>query len=138
MGAIMNNLKSLVNHTLRAIPVGLLALAVVCGVHAQSADRTEQLEKEVRDIKLRLSNLEAAQDKQAASPKPAQPVQSGDGWKEVANWRALKSGMAPGDVRALLGEPARLDGGTFANWYYPSGGRVEFIRDRVHSWSEPR
>jgi len=138
MGANMNNLKPFVSHTLRAIPVGLLALVVVCGAHAQSADRTEQLEKEILDIKLRLSNLEAAQGKQAASPKPAQPVQSGDGWRALANWRALKSGMSSNDVRNVLGEPERVKGGDVAFWYYPNGSSVTFISDRVTSWTEPR
>lgn len=135
MGANMNIHKPFVSHALRAIPVGLLALVVVSGAHAQSADPTEQLEKEIRDIKLRLSNLEAAQGNPATS---AEPVQSGGGWKAVANWRALKSGMSPSDVRGLLGEPARLDGGYVARWYYPSGGQVIFISDRVTSWTEPR
>lgn len=134
----MNNHKPFVSHALRAIPVGLLALVVVSGAHAQSADRTEQLEKEIRDIKLRLSNLEAAQGKPAASAKPVQPVQSGDGWKALANWRALKSGMSPNDVRGILGEPDRVKGGDVAFWFYLNGGDVTFMRDKVTSWTEPR
>jgi len=114
--------------------VVLAALVLSCGAHAQTADRTEQLEKEIRDIKLRLSNLEAAQSKPAASAKP---VQSGEGWKVLASWRALKSGMSPDEVRGLLGEPARLDGGEVARWYYPNGGRAVFMSEKLYQWTEP-
>lgn len=115
--------------------VALAALVLSCGAHAQTADRTEQLEKEIRDIKLRLSNLEAAQSKPAASAKP---VQSAEGWKVLASWRALKSGMSPEEVRTVLGEPARVKGGDVAFWYYPNGSSVTFISDKVTSWTEPR
>lgn len=121
--------------TLKTVAVACIPLTVALSSYAQSADRTEQLEKEIRDIKLRLSNLEAAQGKQAASPKP---LQSGDGWKALASWRALKSGMSPNDVRTVLGEPERVRGGELAIWYYPSNGQVMFINDRVDSWTEPR
>jgi hypothetical protein len=114
--------------------VALAALVLACGAHAQTTDRTEQLEKEIRDIKVRLSNLEAAQSKPAAS---AMPVRSGDGWKALANWRALRSGMSPIDVRGLLGEPARLDGGEVARWYYPGDGRVVFMGEKLYQWTEP-
>lgn len=114
--------------------VALAALLLACGAHAQTADRAEQLEKEIRDIKLRLSNLEAAQSKPAASAKP---VQSGEGWKVLASWRALKSGMSPDEVRTVLGEPARVKGGDVAFWSYLNNGEVTFIRDKLTSWREP-
>ena len=121
--------------TLKAVSVACLPLSVALNSYAQSADRTEQLEKEILGIKLRLTNLEAAQGKPTTSSKP---VPSGDGWKAVGSWRALKSGMSPDDVRAVLGEPARVKGGDLAFWFYSNGGDVTFMRDKVTSWSEPR
>ncbi len=56
--------------TLTTVAIACIPLTIAFSSYAQSGDRTEQLEKEIRDIKLRLSNLEAAQGKQAASPKP--------------------------------------------------------------------
>ncbi len=121
--------------TLKMVAIACIPLTIALNSHAQSNDRTEQLEKEIRDIKLRLSSLEAAQGKPAASPKS---VQSGDAWKALAKWRALKSGMSPDDVRGLLGEPARVEGGEIARWLYPSSGHVVFMNEKVYSWSEPR
>lgn len=131
----MNGQKALIGQTLKIISFGLLALVVVSGANAQTSDRTEQLENEIRDIKLRLSNLEAAQGKPTVSAKP---VQSGEGWKALANWRALKSGMSPDEVRTVLGEPARVRGGNVALWYYSNGGDVTFVLDTVTAWTEPR
>jgi len=121
--------------TLKTIAIAYLPLTFAFSSYAQSGDRTEQLEKEIQEIKLRLSNLEAAQGKSSANPKP---VQTSDGWKALTNWRSLKSGMSPSDVRAVLGEPARVKGGDVAFWYYTNDGSVTFISDRVTSWTEPR
>lgn len=120
--------------TLKTIAIACLPLTFAFSSYAQSGDRTEQLEKEIQEIKLRLSNLEAAQGKSSANPKP---VQTGDSWKALSNWRALKSRMAPNDVRGLLGEPSRVNGGVVANWYYPNGGTATFVSDELTQWREP-
>ena len=57
---------------------------------------------------------------------------------DLSSWRQLKKNMSEEQVRALLGEPAKVDGGTFAFWHYRSGGTVTFYNDRVDSWTEPR
>ncbi len=121
--------------TLKTVAIACLPLSAALSSYAQSGDRTEQLEKEIRDIKLRLSNLEAAKGNPTASHKS---VQTGDGWKSVANWRALKSGMSSDEVRTVLGEPTRVKGGDLAFWFYSNGGDVTFMRDKVTSWTEPR
>ena len=128
-------MSQFVRQTLKTVAITCLPLTVAFSSYAQSGDRTEQLEKEIQEIKLRLSNLEAAQGKSSANPKP---MQLGNGWKALSNWRALKSGMSPNDVRGLLGEPARVRGGDLAFWYYTNGGEVTFISDKVTSWTEPR
>jgi hypothetical protein len=45
--------------------------------------------------------------------------------------------MTTDEVRDILGEPARLDGGTVANWIYPNGGHATFYRDKLNQWVEP-
>jgi len=62
-------------------------------------------------------------------------------WKDTANWRRLSRNMTQEEVRALLGEPARIEqGGPFSTWYYGDSylnGTIEFSGSRVRRWSEP-
>ena len=69
-----------------------------------------------------------------SKPTASQPKQSVD----LGSWRQLKKNMSEDQVRALIGEPAKVDGGTFAFWHYRSGGTVTFYNDRLDSWTEPR
>lgn len=114
-----------------AISLPLIALNSLAG----DSDRIALLEKEVQEIKLRLTNLEAPQRK---VNRESMPASSSAGWKSVDSWRALKIGMQPDDVRKILGEPARIDGGLVAYWVYPSSGEVTFVRDQLSQWREPR
>jgi outer membrane protein assembly factor BamE (lipoprotein component of BamABCDE complex) len=65
-------------------------------------------------------------------------IVSGEGWKSLANWRSLKNGMSYDEVRSILGEPSKVDGGSIAYWYYSNRGRVIIISDKVIQWEEPR
>lgn len=69
------------------------------------------------------------------TPTTASP-RSGDSSK-LANWRALRKGMTESAVRARLGEPLRVSGGTFTLWYWDRGASVTFYEDIVYSWTEP-
>ena len=115
--------------------IGFLLLAVAFNANAHDSDRINQLEKEIQEIKFRLSKLEAFPSNSSNAQEPAT---SGDGWKSVMNWRKLTQGMSTSDVRMILGEPHKLDGGTFARWEYQNGGRVTFYQENVYSWNEPR
>ena len=62
-------------------------------------------------------------------------------WRDVQNWRRLRRGMTMDEVRALLGEPERVQalGGVITHWYWDSGADVSFdASDKLESWSEPR
>jgi cytoskeletal protein RodZ len=69
-----------------------------------------------------------------SKPTVAQQKQSID----LSSWRQLKKGMTEAQVRELLGEPAKIDGGALANWHYKNSGLVTFYNDAVYSWAEPR
>jgi hypothetical protein len=128
----MNMPNFLIGCGARAITVSTLTLAVASSALAQSGERIDQLEREVQALQQRLLKLEAAAG--ASSPKP---VSSGLGWKSIANWRQLKNGLEPNNVRALLGEPNRINGGTWSVWFYPGNGSVNFYEDKVAAWREP-
>jgi hypothetical protein len=102
---------------------------------AQDTDRIAQLEREISELKNRVTRLESPT---VGSKSNTRTVPSGDGWKSIANWRSLKKGMSFDDVRAILGEPGRIQGGTLTYWTYPDRGSVTFYNDRLDGWTEPR
>ena len=115
--------------------IGFLSLAFVFNAYAHDSDRINQLEKEIQDIKFRLSRLETFPGNKG---KAQEPVTSSDGWRSVTNWRSLATDMGESDVRRILGEPDRIDGGGVAFWYYQNNGSVTFLSGKVRSWKEPR
>jgi hypothetical protein len=56
---------------------------------------------------------------------------------DLTGWRQLRKDMSQNDVRSLLGEPKRIQGGPFATWSYSNFGSVTFYKDVVYSWQEP-
>ena len=102
---------------------------------AQDNSRIAKLEQEIQSINQRLMKLESAQG--ASSEKPKAPANS-EGWKSIASWRSLSTDMSPSDVRRILGEPSRVEGGQIANWFYQNRGTVTFMNDKVYQWREPR
>lgn len=115
--------------------LGCLFLTLSFGSIASDSDRITQLEKEVQELKTRLTSLESPVNKASVNNKS---TTSTDGWKSLVNWRSLKSGMSYDEVRAILGEPTRIAGGNLAFWYYPNRGDVTFYEDKLKSWVEPR
>ena len=117
------------------IIVGLLSLATACNASVQDSARIVQLEKEIQELKLRVSKLEAVL---SSSSSHQEIAPSSEGWKSIANWRMLSTDMGPSDVKKILGEPYRLDGGNVATWHYQNDGEVVFISGKVFRWTEPR
>ena len=122
------------NRSLKLAFIGLLPLAFALSAHAQDSGRIDQLETEIRAIKLRLSKIEATQGGLGAEQKP---MAASEGWKSISSWRQLKTGMSPEQVRAILGEPNRIEGGGVAHWYYFNGGVSTFMQDKLYRWTEP-
>ncbi len=115
--------------------LGCLFLTLSFGSIASDSDRIAQLEKEVQELKNRLTTLESPVNKPSVNKKS---TTSTDGWKSLANWRSLKKGMSYEDARTILGEPGRIQGGSFTFWIYPDRGNVTFYNDKLDSWTEPR
>ena len=100
--------------------------------------RIELLERKVSDLEQRIRDLEAII---TAEPSRARPMPASANWRELANWRQLRRGMAIDQVRALLGEPDRVETmGSFTTWRWGESGEasLQFYQDGLYSWSEPR
>jgi outer membrane protein assembly factor BamE (lipoprotein component of BamABCDE complex) len=132
----MNNSNALTRSIFKLSVVCTVALTTACSSYASDSDRITQLEKEVQELKLRLTKIEAPQN---ASSNQQKSIVFTDSWKSLANWRSLKKGMSFDDVRAVLGEPEKVGAsGPITNWQYPSRSEVNFYRDKVDGWTEPR
>ena len=46
--------------------------------------------------------------------------------------------MRPIEVREILGDAHRVDGGYFTRWQYQNGGEVTFANEEVNKWTEPQ
>jgi hypothetical protein len=114
--------------------IGLMSLSGAVNSFANDSDRIDLLEKEIRDLKIRVSKLETPL---SSTSSQQEPLSSGEGWKSVANWRKLTTSMGPKDVKKILGEPNWVKGGAVATWQYQNGGNVTFISDKAFSWNEP-
>jgi len=118
----------------RIIVIGLLSLLFAFNSNAHDGNRIDQLEKEIQKLKLRISKIESLLNNPSSTQKKAP---SGEGWKYVAAWRKLSTGMEINDVRKILGEPYRVVGGNFIFWYYKNHGEVTFLNGKVYNWTEP-
>ena len=105
----------------------------VAGIQAQP-ERIEQLERDMQDVKSRISALETML---SGNNTTNEVVIGGEGWKSLASWRKLRTGMSCEAVKKILGSAHRVNGGTFATWYYENGGEVIFYEGEVDSWREP-
>ena len=121
----------------KIITIGLLLAFTSISSFASDAQRLSALEKEVQEIKLRLSKLESSNQVPADS-KSTTATATGDGWKYQKSWRTLTTGMSPNEVRHLLGEPQQVRGGNATFWTYPNKGEVTFLGDSLYQWREPK
>ncbi len=102
------------------------------GSEASLQQRLDSLERRVLELERRLLKIENPE----RGTQPVQRGTTGDS-RDIASWRQLREGMTYAEVRALLGEPTRVDGGSMAYWYFPRNGLVAFVSGAVMSWREP-
>ena len=95
--------------------------------------RVELLERANTDLERRVSDLEALIK---SVPPQSQPIPSANKWQDLANWRRLQRGMSMDKVRALLGEPERVDAGHITFWRW-AWAYVYFADGKLDGWSEP-
>ena len=61
----------------------------------------------------------------------------------LSQWRRIKKGISREQVRAILGEPRKIEGGTLELWFYGqsysygAASSVVFGYDGVIGWQEP-
>jgi len=135
----------------------ILSLVATFNSYAHDSDRIEQLEREIQETMQRLSILESKlrnendekelviadeeevviADEEVVIEYEEEAVIADDGWKYVANWRKLSSGMGTLSAKNILGDPHKVDGAKNAIWYYDNGGVVWTVDGNIDRWSEP-
>ena len=96
--------------------------------------RIELLERKNTGLEQRVRDLEAIIRRE---PSRDQHVAGSGDWRDISNWRRLRRGMKPDQVRALLGEPERVEGGDFTYWHW-ANAYVLFYSGKLDRWSEPQ
>lgn len=135
------------------LAVGFLVVALGCAPATTTAQKSsvsssmqsksndaslKRIAKLEKDLQKAMSRISALEKKFSATSKAHKTVIAGEGWKSLANWRRLETGMSYDTVRKILGSAHRVDGGTLAHWYYKNGGDVRFFDGRVNGWIEPK
>ena len=132
---------------LRTVLLAALAAAskpvVAAGQDTSTASlirRIEILERATADFDRRVGALEAVIK---SAPSQGQSIPSSTKWQDLASWRRLREGMKMDEVRALLGEPDRVEGGPITFWYWVDAkthvyAKVDFESGKVMGWTEPR
>ena len=130
-----------ISATLRAALLAMLSTAAIPTVAAGQGvprdsllRRIDLVERRSADLERRVRELEAMI--KAEPSQERRPAASGN-WRDVQNWRQLRMGMSYAEVRALLGEPKRVDAGLVTYWHWDNAD-VQFREDRLIGWSEPR
>jgi len=130
----------------RAVLLATLVAASIPAVaegQAPSSDsliqRIALLERKAADLEQRVRELEVLLKAEPSQDRPA-PVSAS--WRDSANWRRLRRGMKMDEVRALLGEPERVEALlNFTTWswgQFPDDASLRFDNDKLAGWSEPR
>lgn len=123
--------------------LALISLPAVAGAQNVSVDsllrRIEVLERSNADLDRRIRQLESLIRNGSSRDRP---LPSTANWRDLQNWRQLRRGMTMDEVRALLGEPQRVQtfGGAFTLWQWNGGSadvRFDGSSGKVDAWSEP-
>ena len=97
-------------------------------------------QSEIDILKTKVSDLEKRLEKLENNNSNSKNIKFSVKWKNISNWRRLKTNMSFDEVENLLGVPLKVDGGEWTYWYYSKKsyeGRVSFYNNEVHSWDEP-
>ena len=130
-------MTAILRAALLAALAGASIPAVAAGQDTSTASllrRIERLERANADLERRVRELEAIIQ---SVPSQGRPIPASAKWKDLANWRQLRQGMRPDQVRALLGEPERVEGGDFTFWRW-GYAYVIFNDGKLDRWSEPQ
>jgi hypothetical protein len=102
---------------MKSMALSFLFIVIVC-FYPTVARSQSDIRARVEALERRIERLERAQSSPTAKLSPKRQ-----------DWRSLSMGMTTGQVRAVLGEPGKVDTNQYyTTWYwnYPSGGSVQF------------
>lgn len=108
------------------------------GLYDPAIDDISYLFTELAKLKTSVKDLKN-QKKKIENNSVVNDVSSSEKYKYKSNWRKLSIGMNRQRVRAILGEPDKINVSYFENWFYPKGS-VTFSTSGsgLYNWSEPK
>ena len=115
-----------------SLKVRLAAVELVLSNQQQAENDSEGAEALAALLMLAMAAEEASEE--SGSTEAVEPLEPID----LKPWRAIRSGLSYSKVEKLLGKPVSVNGGKWATWYYPRGGKVDFYDGEVSDWKEPR
>ena len=122
-----------------AIWLIVLIIVVVIESHSQKKPKLV-LEPEKKTLGYEVLEPEQPTTKKKEEGRDLLQTYGKDIEESKAKWRQLQKGMTESQVRALLGEPNRIDASSLyaTYWYYYRSGEVLFNPDnnRVKGWKE--
>lgn len=121
---------------LTILALAFLVVTFTSTVESAQNDGFSALEQRVSRLEERVAKMERFILQSASQKEPTRTfVPPG---KE--KWRRLRKGMTKSQVRSILGEPRRIEAGTFDYWYYSGStlsSRITFYHEIVDAWKEP-
>jgi hypothetical protein len=122
-----------------AIVLFLASFGHVLNLQAEQASERDlqDLRAHIEELEVRVKDLERRLSQPDKTKGLAVSALSG----ELQRWRQIHKGLSREDVRAILGEPIRIETVGFEHWYYStrgsSGPHVSFYVNKVNGWKEP-
>ena len=117
------------------ITVFFLILIFTNSLTADQSSEIKKLETRIAELEKRVEKLEALLETSNTNE-----IKFSEKWKNRSLWRQLQVGMSKYQVKNLLVEPRKIDGGAYTKWEYSEASWHSYVRfydGKLDTWTEP-
>ena len=123
--------------------ISCIILVVGCYENQNTIKKINDLEQKVNNLEIKLNNIEDGKSKTIPELIVNQQQNTNqEKYLDKMNWRKLKRGMSPSQVREILGEPKSIEVDMVITFYkydcYPICIMSFDKREKLLAWQEPR